>query len=452
MKTLVAILLICFVGLYSCWSPGDKCCPETDLGVILCENSTARSKPSCGPTQECCLRLDMAYTCCDLATQYCNPTAGGCLPRAEAPQDLIPIRLGVFSESLALAIARTRYLWSQEGLNVTYIMVRGSVNQFQMLKNKEVDFISTGIDNSINYAINQINPVGNTQIKTVSVIATDLGSNHCIVVRPNITTADDLKNTIVAVDAAASGFAYIVYDILASVGLVYGQDYHVREIGGGTQRLEALFNGQASAVLLSGENLLQAQAAGFRILRSYSDIKNPIQISSAISIPTDYLAANETIVRKFLRAYYVATQYLTNPANRDSVIALITAANISINPAAFYELQTSPIYGVRADGIIRPQGIYDVVASRNRYGGFIQGSLTNKQICDLIKERNIHNSLFDTKNLKKAVQSLGYTFNNQGDLNCKQLGLNIEDDSNSAFTFVMPITLVFAVVLSVLLF
>lgn len=139
------------------------------------------------------------------------------------------------------------------GLEVDYERVASSTQQFEFLRDGRYDAVQTSPDNVANYRDNGDNPLGG-RIDVQGFMGMDYGLYLVLAARPEIGSAKDLRGRAVAVDAPESGFAYVLYEILARAGLHRGEDYSVVSMGGVSHRFDRLIAGDPSfeATLLSG--------------------------------------------------------------------------------------------------------------------------------------------------------------------------------------------------------
>jgi hypothetical protein len=96
-----------------------------------------------------------------------------------------------------------------------------------------------------------------------------------------VTTADiktyaDLRGKTLSVDARTTGFAFVLYDMLARKGITQ-RDYTVVPAGGMLQRWTALDQHQQAGTLLSTPFNILARDAGFNQIATATDVIGPYQ-------------------------------------------------------------------------------------------------------------------------------------------------------------------------------
>src|SRR5262249_21829479 len=127
----------------------------------------------------------------------------------------------------------------------------------------------------------------------------------------SIASAAELRGCRVSVDAATTGYAFALFDMLASAGLQEG-DYTVVKVGGMTQRFADLCQGNNAATLLSSPYDLLAERAGLRVLQP---LEGPYQ-GNVGAARRDWARRNPQLLRAFVKAYLEAVGWLYEPANK----------------------------------------------------------------------------------------------------------------------------------------
>jgi hypothetical protein len=180
------------------------------------------------------------------------------------------LRIGTFTKSVLLDIARLSGRLEQAGLEVDEISVSSSPAQFRSLISGEYDAIFTSPDNVMAYRFLPANPLG--QLLDVEIIAAiDRGLGLSLAVRPGMTDISELRGKRVGVDVPGSGFAFVAYALLARAGLARG-DYEIVTLGSTPQRAEALIAGGCDGTVLNAGNELRAERSGCAILGTVADL------------------------------------------------------------------------------------------------------------------------------------------------------------------------------------
>src|SRR4051812_23923372 len=181
--------------------------------------------------------------------------------RAETP--LAMVGFGGAS-NLPVWLAMDRGLFTAEGIALTLEATRGSIAQMENMMSGKYQVASTSIDNVIAYTEGQ----GDVQIPgfdMVCVAGVRSGLNS-VVTRPEIKSFAAIKGRPVAVDAVGTGYAFVLYRILAQHGLKRDRDYSIAAVGGGPERLKALEENKAAAAVISAPNDTEAKNMGYNLL------------------------------------------------------------------------------------------------------------------------------------------------------------------------------------------
>lgn len=282
------------------------------------------------------------------------------------------IRLGAFYRSLPMMAAEQVGFYESRGLEVEFGQVKSSTQQFQYLSDGRYDVVQTSPDNTANYRLNDNNPIG-VRVDARGFMGMDYGMLLVVVSRPEIKSIPELKGKTVSVDATDSGFAYVLYRILANHGLSRDGDYGIVSTGGVFDRYVAMVQEGAdfAATLMSGGFETRATNQGFNLLDSVHDIyDNYLGVWAAAR--TEWLNESHDLAADFVAAYREATDWVFDPANREACIGMLTAIpNTSTELAEqLYDIQLRPGVGNVADAGIDPEGVRNVLALRAEFSGF----------------------------------------------------------------------------------
>jgi ABC-type nitrate/sulfonate/bicarbonate transport system substrate-binding protein len=184
------------------------------------------------------------------------------------------LRVGVFSPSIVLRVARSAGVLARFGVDVVEQPVPSSTEQFRALLGGALDAALTSPDNVIAYRLLPANPLGRTADVRI-ILGVDRGLGLALYGRPGVSTLAAVRGGVVGVDVAESGFAFALYEILAAAGLHRGADYTVVELGSTPRRADALLAGECDATMLNAGNDLRAQSHGCPRLRRAVDACRP---------------------------------------------------------------------------------------------------------------------------------------------------------------------------------
>ncbi len=280
------------------------------------------------------------------------------------------VRVGFFSTSLPLMAAEAKGFFAEENIALSTFQVRSSVQMFQRVRDGLMDVAISSPDNPVNYRLNPHNAVG-VALDVTMLFGADRGLQLSVVGRAGFADFESLRGARVGVDAPDSGFAYVLYDILARHGLVRGVDYGVVVVGGTPIRLAALRASAIDATLLNADSVVRARDEGMNVLGTVSEVASPY-LGTVASARASWLAAHPDVAVGFVRAYWRGHVWAMDPANRDEAIALLrTLPNTSAALAEqiWSQLDEDPT-GLIPDARLDRKGLLEVIRLRDRYGGF----------------------------------------------------------------------------------
>ena len=131
-------------------------------------------------------------------------------------------------------VARDSGFFEHNGIRVTLQFTPNSVAQMTGLAEGKFDIAITAVDNIVAYVEGQGEaPIG-PQPEFFAFMGSDSGFLN-LVVAPDIHNFGDLRGKTLSVDARTTGYAFVLFAMLAKNGLREG-DYSVAKVGGTAQR------------------------------------------------------------------------------------------------------------------------------------------------------------------------------------------------------------------------
>jgi len=180
------------------------------------------------------------------------------------------LRIGTFTPSLLIDLARTTGRLDRADLEVTEVPVPSSPAQFRSLEAGEFDVVMTSPDNVLAYRFLRANPLQhNLPVEIIAGVDRGLGLSLCLA--PSVTGVADVRDRVVGVDVPQSGFAFVAFALLEQAGL-RPDDYTVQSLGSTPRRAAALTEGTCAATVLNAGNELRAKASGCRIVSTVADV------------------------------------------------------------------------------------------------------------------------------------------------------------------------------------
>ncbi|KAK8009841.1 hypothetical protein PG990_008806 [Apiospora arundinis] len=269
-----------------------------------------------------------------------------------AVQATTPIAYGSFVKSATYSIANQLGYFTEEGLNVTYAQVPNSSFAYAGLLAGTYDILTGTIDNAVNLAFN-------SKANLTVLGQLDQGSDIVLAATSTIQTVHDLRGKLVMVDAASSGYSFVLRRLLSFYGLQYGADYSFQVVGGTPFRYQALLDGYLSNGSAAYATVLTYPYTGFLEIRADTNKDTP--------------AYHATVA--FVRAMLRANRLLADPQHRDQAQDAIAAELGGVDEAtAARELAaaTDAVSGetAQADFQVSVTGLWNVIGIRDRFGGF----------------------------------------------------------------------------------
>jgi ABC-type nitrate/sulfonate/bicarbonate transport system substrate-binding protein len=210
-------------------------------------------------------------------------------------------------------------VFAREGIAVNLTPTPNSVFQMQGLVAGKFDVAFTTFDNAVAYMEGQ----GEAELDRAPDLFAFMGGQYGAVrlfARPEVRSFADLKGKSLAVDAATTGYAFVLRKIVQLGGLAEG-DYDLERLGGTAQRAEALMQGKTAATILTSPLEIPAEAKGCRRLASAVDVIGPYQAVSGVARRSWAREHGDELVR-FIRAYVASLEWLSDPAHRDEAVAI----------------------------------------------------------------------------------------------------------------------------------
>jgi ABC-type nitrate/sulfonate/bicarbonate transport system substrate-binding protein len=267
-----------------------------------------------------------------------------------------------------LWVAQEKGFFAQQGLEVKLTPTPNSVYLVQNLDAGKFDIAFAAIDNVVGYQEGQ----GEAPLPHVPDFFAFVGQQHGGVrmyARPEFERIADLKGKSVAVDAATTGYAFVLRKFLQKGGLGEN-DYTLDRLGGTGQRAQALVDGKTAATIITSPLDIVPAAKGMRRLGNVVDDIGPYQGTCGVTRRA-WAREHEAELVGFIRAYLQAMRWLTDPAHRVEAVAIYRkelpqASEESAQKA--WEALTGEREGLQRDGHLDRAGIETVLKLRSEYG------------------------------------------------------------------------------------
>jgi hypothetical protein len=288
------------------------------------------------------------------------------------------IRLGTFTPSVLLRVARRTGRLSAAGLEVSEQPVDSSPGQFAALLDGTLDAVLTSPDNVLAYRYTPANPLGRTaDVRILSAVDRGMGLGLYSRLSPT-----QLRDRVFGVDVPTSGFAFAMYALAASLGLGR-DDYRVVALGSTPKRLTALLAGECDATMLNAGNELHAERAGVPSLARVSEVCGPYlgTVLAVLQPPAgrdgaDTGGPGEPRPHDALAAALTATAAAVCSGELDAEVRAEAQEALGLDePLAqrYLERLCSPTEGLVPDGGVDLASLRTLVELRRRYGPAIEG-------------------------------------------------------------------------------
>jgi ABC-type nitrate/sulfonate/bicarbonate transport system substrate-binding protein len=274
-----------------------------------------------------------------------------------------PLKVIVFQgvQNLPNMAAETQGFFTQRGLAVETIFTKGSDQMRDGLARGDYDIAHGAVDNAV--AMVEV-----AKQDVFIFCGLDQGFNK-LVVRPEISSYEDLRGKTFGVDAPDTAFALIAYDMLKRKGLNSG-DYVVQPIGATRFRLEALKESKIDFAMLNLPFNIFAQAAGLKILDDPANVIGAYQSAGGFS-RRDWAAANRDVLIAYVAAYIEGVRWALDPRNRKAA-ALLMRDRMKLDAAVVEQCLDQMLderTGFAADAKLNRDGMATLLSLRAKFTG-----------------------------------------------------------------------------------
>jgi len=269
--------------------------------------------------------------------------------------------------------------FADKGVDVALTTTPSSVFQFEKFAAGEFDIAMTAYDNIVAYSEGEgAVPVPADFDARVIMGATQI--ELAFVTAPDVKEYSDLKGKTLALDALATGFAFVLYEMLKDGGLTT-DDYTPVAVGATPNRWESVKEGKHAGTLTIEPFTSIARAQGFNVLdissRLYPDYQGGV-----VGARQSWARSNADAVKGYLRGYLKGLEWTLDPANSDAASQLLLKNMPEIKPGvvgAVMKSLLSPKSGLTPKAAILREGMKTVLSLRSSHGK------TKKSLTDVDK-------------------------------------------------------------------
>lgn len=259
-------------------------------------------------------------------------------------------------------------LFARAGVAVDLTTTPSSVYQMENLAAGTFDMAATAVDNVIAYRAGQ-GAVAVADPRDLFVLMGATTIELSLVAQPDIAATADLKGQSLALDALATGFAFVLYKILEDAGLAPG-DCAMVPVGATPERWAAVRAGSHAATLTIEPFTSLARAAGFAVLASSRDAFDHYQ-GGVFASRRSWATANAGLVEAFILGYLYSLDWVLAPENRADAAEILVRHMPNIKPGAADAVLAnvlSPDRGLTPRAALDWAGMATVLDLRRRYG------------------------------------------------------------------------------------
>jgi len=282
-----------------------------------------------------------------------------------------PLELIIFpgGTNWPLWVGTDKGLFAAHGLDVHLTATPNSVFLMQNLVAGKFDIASAAFDNFVAYDEGQGEAPLDRPADVVAVMGGATGGVR-LLVQPDIRTIGELKGKSLAVDAATTGYAFVLRKFLQRGGLAEN-DYTFEKLGSTSQRAEALMQGKTAGTIVTSPIDIIPVAKGFRRLADVTQDIGPYQ-ATLYGVRREWARAHEAELVEFIRALLESIAWLADASHRDEAVAVyrthLPQASEEAARKAYDALLGGGPDGIRKDGRIDIDGAKTVLRIRSEFG------------------------------------------------------------------------------------
>ena len=281
-----------------------------------------------------------------------------------------PIELICFAgaPNLPIFAAQQSGAFEEAGVSVNMTTTPSSAYQAEHMIDGTFQIAGTAFDNIVAYQEGR----GVFKPATPPDLFVFMGATQvqlALITAPDIKSYADIKGRKLALDALATGFAFVLYEMLARGGLE-PDDYEMVAVGSTPKRWESVRDGETAGSLVLQPFTSIAQAQGFNVLETSTDLFESYQ-GGTFAASRAWAADNADAVKGFIKGYLAGLDWTLDPANRDAGAALLLDKMPVLKPGvvgAVMDSLLNPRSGLTPKAEILPDGVKTVLDLRATYG------------------------------------------------------------------------------------
>ena len=269
--------------------------------------------------------------------------------------------------NLPIFVSLEKGIFEEAGVAVNLTTTPSSVYQAEHMIAGTFQIAGTAFDNVVAYGEGQ----GAFKPETDPDLYVFMGATQvalALITAPEVKTHDHIKGRKLALDALSTGFAFVLYEMLARGGLG-PEDYEIVAVGATPERWQSLRDGETAGALVLEPFTSIARAQGFNVLDVSTDLFECYQ-GGTFAASRAWAAANPDAVKGYIKGYLGGLQWTLDPANRNEAAEILLANMPAIRPGVVDAVMDSlldPRSGLTPRGEILDDGVKTVLELRSRY-------------------------------------------------------------------------------------
>ena len=270
--------------------------------------------------------------------------------------------------NLPIYVAQDRGFFEAAGVTVNMTTTPNSAFQAENLVGGKFQIAGTAFDNVVAYQDGQ----GAVKFEKQPDLFAFMGATQvelAFVTSPDINSYADIKGKSLALDALSTGFAFVLYEMLARAGLQKG-DYSFAAVGATPQRWESVKAGAHAGTLTIEPFTSIAKNQGFKVLDTSTRLFDSYQ-GGSFAASRAWAAANPDALKGFIKGYLQGLEWTLDAANRDAATKILLERMPEIKPPVAPAVMASLLSsrsGLTPKASILMDGVDVVLDLRSRYG------------------------------------------------------------------------------------
>ena len=280
-------------------------------------------------------------------------------------------------------------LFEAVGLDIQLETTPSSIYQIENLVKGNFHVAGTAFDNVVAYREGQ-GPIAFDEPPDLVAFMGATRIELSFVVSPDIGTYEDLKGCSIALDALATGFAFVLYDMMERAGLSI-DDCNLVPVGATPKRWESVRSGEHVGTLTIEPFTSIAIANGFRVLQSSLNTMPNYQ-GGIFAVNRAWAANNAEKIDSFIKGYLTSLEWTLDPNNYEEAKEILLKNMPAIKPGvadAVMQKLLNPATGLTPVGEMDIAGIDAVLGLRSRYAKPSKQLLDHSAYIDLNAYKNI---------------------------------------------------------------